>query len=106
MLRVARLIASEKIDWPLRVRPVNRETSVTVERIPSINGRRRRYWRIQGTLELMENVIEELCRALNHQLFFALRVEHDYLTSESAIRETIRSNQYYFTENGQMEYGY
>lgn len=45
----------------------------------------------------------EYCRSIMQEFYRALQQEYEYLTSESAIIETIKCNNYYFTEDGELE---
>lgn len=46
--------------------------------------------------------LEQALYDLNAWLFKSLEAEHDYLTSEEAILETIEANEYHFTEEGEL----
>lgn len=49
--------------------------------------------------ELEEEFLKSLCEDYR----IILRKEYDYLTSEEQIMESIKSNEYTFTENGELE---
>lgn len=49
-----------------------------------------------------EEIDKEFLNSLLGDYFSSLRREHEYLTSEEAIVETIEANEYEFTENGDL----
>jgi hypothetical protein len=52
--------------------------------------------------ESLEDEIEMEFRSLMQEFYSMLEKEHEYLTSEKAIIETIEANDYDFTENGRL----
>ena len=105
ILRIRKLIISNVIDFGGCVRPTNRETAIytdfdttkyTVCKCQNpVN--------VEKAIEQTEELVSVVCEELNHFLFRSLRDEFDHLTSEEAIVETIRANQYYFTEKGKLD---
>lgn len=53
--------------------------------------------------EPYQNLANNLKQALLQEYLIILREEHEYCTSDEAIMETLRSNEYYFEENGKPE---
>lgn len=51
---------------------------------------------------LLDDLDAEFIRALGEEYLSILRQEYEYLTSEEAIIETIRANEYEFTEEGRL----
>lgn len=47
--------------------------------------------------------VKEAMRDLANWLYKTLEADHDYLTSDAAIIETIEANEYHFTEQGKMK---
>ena len=47
-----------------------------------------------------EGIVHEFKNDLQHDILMMLENEYEYLTSESAIEETIEANEYEFTEEG------
>lgn len=105
ILRIRKLIINNVIDFGGCVRPTNRETAIytdfdttkyTVCKCQNpVN--------VEKAIEQTEELVSVVCEELNHFLFRSLRDEFDYLTSEEAIVETIRANQYYFTKKGKLD---
>lgn len=58
-------------------------------------------WFIE-TVDRLEQEIEDLRYRVSQDIYFSLRKEYEYLTSEEAIKETIKANDYDFLENGEM----
>jgi len=52
--------------------------------------------------DLLEDLDAEFVRALGEEYLSLLRKEYEYLTSEDAIVETIKANEYEFTEDGKL----
>lgn len=54
----------------------------------------------------IEENLEEMCkdfeRSIEHDYWYMLSKEYEYLTSEEAIKETIEDNEYEFDENGNL----
>ncbi len=58
------------------------------------------YKAYEKELKEKEEAIEECMEDLNRWLFRRLRDEYDYLISDEQVDESIRANEYEFTENG------
>jgi hypothetical protein len=77
------------------IRPMNREDGVRVDI----------EYEPEPVRSLPDGVGDEIGQALqdfNGWIFSQLRGEHDYLTSREAIVETIKANEYEFTEDGEQ----
>lgn len=48
--------------------------------------------------------VEELLRDFMNWIYRQLEQEYEYLTSDEAIAETIRANEWKFRENGKIDY--
>ncbi|OPY03513.1 MAG: hypothetical protein A4E60_00178 [Syntrophorhabdus sp. PtaB.Bin047] len=55
-----------------------------------------------GAPETVYDGIAEFLRDFMHWIYRQLEKEHDYMTSDEAIIETIRANEYEFYENGKL----
>jgi hypothetical protein len=55
-----------------------------------------------AVVRLLDDLDAEFIRALGEEYLSILRQEYEYLTSEEAIIETIRANEYEFTEEGRL----
>lgn len=51
--------------------------------------------------ETEENILQD-CRDIMHVIYMKLEEEYNYLTSESAIYETLECNEYYFNDKGEI----
>ena len=102
--RVCKLIASGSIDYSAKVIPANRETSIKTEIDIEISyyGKCDKYTRIESAIEETRELIEDLATTLNGWFFDLLRNEYDYLTSEAAIIETLKANEYEFLKDGSL----
>ncbi len=99
--RVLDLIQWDIIDTWAKVEPANRETSVNVSIDLNFSYNWcRNYNCIEEQLSRLEEDVTEVCEELNHFLFTALQKEYEYLTSDTAVTETIEANGYSFTTDG------
>lgn len=58
------------------------------------------YNRIDSQLELLEKWAEHSLKAINRYLYQSLQEQYETLTGDTAVRETIESNEYVFTADG------
>jgi hypothetical protein len=105
--RVCKLISSGAIDYRVWVETSNRETNVRTQVEFDINYTDETkcaiFPNIDKSLNELSDLVEDVCTTLNNWFFTNLRNECDYLTSKEAIIETIKANEYTFTENGKLE---
>lgn len=59
--------------------------------------------RVGKLIDKVETAWEELLRDLEHCYLTMLRNEYEYQTSEEQIKESIRANEYEFTEDGSLD---
>jgi len=60
--------------------------------------------RIEKTMQDVRTYIEHLRYDTAHKVYKALQEEYDYLSSPEAIKETLIANDYYFNEQGEIDY--
>jgi hypothetical protein len=103
--RVCKLIASGTIDLYANVKMTNRETSVKLEYDWSFAGDYKcsNPIRVETTINDLIELLEDGIETLNSWFFNQLRTEYEYQTSREQIIETIKANEYTFTENGKLE---
>lgn len=53
--------------------------------------------------EKLETMFEEYVRDWCRKIYKGLEEEYEYLTSDNCVRETILANEYFFTENGEID---
>lgn len=53
-------------------------------------------------LRKFESLLEELRESLCAQIYHDLKEEYEYLTSDSAVYDTLQVNEYFFEENGEI----
>jgi hypothetical protein len=99
--RILKLIDSDAIDWSSNIVTGGRETSVKVEFSSRYQGDYvSDLTNIDNTLEQLAEHIQDIVDELNHWFFKRLEDEYDYLTSDKAVIESIKSNEYEFTKDG------
>jgi hypothetical protein len=99
--RVLKLLGMDDIHVYCRIKDTNRESSVTVD--VDIDDSRVIYdGNVDKELSKIEDYCQEIADELNHWLFKTLEKEYEYLTTNESIAETLRINEYEFTEDGEM----
>lgn len=98
--RVLKLIAENKIDVTASIEKPRGYYGVSAEITDDLPQRRPRYSHIENELDKLETWLQEFGEQLNRFLFKSLEQEYDYLTSEEAIVESIKTNEYLFTADG------
>ena len=53
--------------------------------------------------EALQSMFEEYAREWCRKIYKGLEAEYEYLTSEETVKETILANEYFFTENGEID---
>ncbi len=79
------------------VRPANRETSISVD----VHDKRVDGWNDEPNQETVDDVTYWL-EQFNDWIFSRLRDEYEHLTSDDVVDESIRANEYEFTEYGEI----
>lgn len=57
---------------------------------------------LESAMQKIENAIAEKVIEFSRQIYRELEKEHDYLTSEKSVFESLRCNDYEFTEDGKI----
>ncbi|TDW97136.1 hypothetical protein [Dinghuibacter silviterrae] len=99
--RVIRLIQSSRITVSANVSPSHRNSAITIY-INCVYGYNLcpEYGNIDAVLCNLVDQIEEVCRELNHYLYWSLEQEYEYLISEDSVRDTLMSDDMLFLEDG------
>ncbi len=98
--RMLKLIAETKIDIVANIEKPRSYYGVSAEITDNLPRRRPRYIHIENELDKLEAWLQEFAELLNRFLYKSLENEYDYLTSEEAIVESIKANEYLFTADG------
>lgn len=67
-----------------------------------ISSHNREYPNIESELKKLDCWIQSVLNTLNHFLYSSLESEYDYLLSDSAIQETLISDEHYFFASGEI----
>jgi hypothetical protein len=103
VLRICKLIERNKIDiGKVHIYPCNRETNVSIV-FEHDYANTRVLERIEYAIGELNEIVLDTAKELNKFLYRQLRDECDYQSSREAIIETIKANEYTFTENGKLE---
>jgi hypothetical protein len=98
--RVLNLIAENKIDVTAGIEKPRSYYGVSAGITDHLPQRRPRYSQIENELDKLETWLQGFAELLNRFLYKSLEQEYDYLTSEEAIVEGIKANEYLFTADG------
>jgi hypothetical protein len=102
--RVCKLIKAGYIDFWASVRTSNRETSVSTDADFNItsSGLCGNPSNVEKACIELQDLIEDAAETINHWFFDNLRDNYDYNTSEEAIIESIKANEYWFDLSGNI----
>jgi hypothetical protein len=100
--RLLKLLRDNKIDCSCKIRQPGRGYNVTAVLEKDFPNNFRRYAHINQQLDRVEIWLDDIADTINYHLYKSLRDEYDYQTSEQAIIETIKANEYSFTADGKL----
>ncbi|MFA6083444.1 hypothetical protein [Mucilaginibacter sp.] len=98
--RIIRLLKEGKLDVNPKIEQPRNGYYVRTELNACLPCNGNEYPLIEKQLEILEKGLQEIANMLNDHLFYSLREEYEYQTSETAVKETIESNEYWFTSDG------
>lgn len=99
--RVIKLILTCKIDLIATVEKSRGFYAVDACITDELPQRRTRYLHLEAELDKLAKWLQDFAELFNRFLYKSLESEYDYLTTEAAIIESIKANDYYFTADGQ-----
>lgn len=97
---VLKLIENATIDVIASIKKPRSYYGVSAEVTDYLPQRQPHYIHIENESEKLETWLQEFADLLNRFLYKSLEQEYDYLTSEEAIVESIKANEYFFTADG------